>query len=738
MKARIVHLWSLVSLVTLLSGVIPVRAAQDADFENNPEVMAQWNLNVGSLALDEYQYLDALAYFEDAFETSKMQKTQVRALLYKATTFATFMRSPDSALKIYQYIQKKFPDFAETAYYKEALLLFEEERYPEVVAKVQAYAKIYPQGRFQFQSELLMEQSESVMQTAAFQKEEALRKKVRLQAEAREREDAQRKARLKAMAEEAARLQAEAKAEAEEAARLQAAAKAEEVARMRAKAQLAAQAKAEGAARQAERLKKETAAREAASRQEKDAQRKARLKAMAEDAARLQAEAEAEEVARLQAEAEAEEAARMRAKAQLEAAAALQAKAEETARQAERLKKETVAREAANRKESQAEDARLQALASRNLVTVEEPIVRVLLSKSSSDVLLQGHGLVFGAGGQPLRPGDEVRLRVQDGEIVQKGGQGTSFGKRVQITSDRPIEVTYAPKKKHKVRGFLLLSVYKGGIRVINHVRMEAYLRGVVPAESPASWLLDTLKSQTLAARTYAYNYVLSHAKKSFDLYATHRSQVYGGVDRERKKTDQAVSETRGEIITAIIKGEVQPILAMYASNSGGHTADPKQEYDPHWDPPPYLVAQPDPWSLKAGRRGLATWDYTHTLREVEKNLARRRVDVPNLSAITPVFIGPSGRVVSVRLTYGGGKTRVIRFRPKVTLGLGLPRLGTLPDTIVTITPKGNKLVFDGKGFGHGIGYMQAGGQYMAKAGHSYREILGFYYPTTRITRFWK
>ncbi len=109
---------------------------------------------------------------------------------------------------------------------------------------------------------------------------------------------------------------------------------------------------------------------------------------------------------------------------------------------------------------------------------------------------------------------------------------------------------------------------------------------------------------------------------------------------------------------------------------------------------------------------------------------------VKNLSDIQPVYIGPSGRLVKVRLIHDGGKSTVIRFRPKVTLGLG-GRIGTLPDTIVTIYKKGSQFLFDGKGFGHGIGYMQSGGMMMAKAGKNYKEILKFYYPGTNFTRYW-
>jgi stage II sporulation protein D len=40
----------------------------------------------------------------------------------------------------------------------------------------------------------------------------------------------------------------------------------------------------------------------------------------------------------------------------------------------------------------------------------------------------------------------------------------------------------------------------------------------------------------------------------------------------------------------------------------------------------------------------------------------------------------------------------------------------------------GNQYVFDGRGFGHGVGLNQWGAHEMAKRGKSYRDILTFYY----------
>jgi stage II sporulation protein D len=550
-------------------------AVKASDFEDNPESIAQFNINVGSLAMDERKYLDALSYFEQAFETSKLDKTKVKTLLYMATTFASFLDSPDSALKIYQQIQGDFPKFAQSALYKEILLLFENERYQEVQKKAREYISSYPNGRFQFQADLLADESNKAMRTKVYKKKHARQEAVRAQQKA---------------------------------------------------------LKGKGA--------------------------------------------------------------------------------DKTAKQ------------------------KVYSLASADFKKVTEPVVRVLFIKASPNVRVEGIGLVFESRGYKTTARSGAELHSKGGKLILNG---SAMGREIKITANGPINMVYGKnlKKSKKVRGYIMLAARKRGVRIINHVKIEDYLLGVVPAESPPSWKPDALKSQTLAARTYAYNDVRKHSKDDFDVYDSIRSQVYGGIGKEHKNTTRAIRETRGQIITAVRKGKLQPILAMFAANSGGYTADPQKEYSPRWDTSHYyLVAKKDPWSEKSGKAGLARWEYTHSTKEVERNLNKRKVRIKNLESIKPVYTGPSGRVVKVRLLYDGGKSKTIRFRPKVTLGLA-GRIGTLPDTIVDINKIGSKFVFKGKGFGHGIGYMQWGGQYMAKAGHSYDDILEFYYPGTNIMQYW-
>lgn len=94
---------------------------------------------------------------------------------------------------------------------------------------------------------------------------------------------------------------------------------------------------------------------------------------------------------------------------------------------------------------------------------------------------------------------------------------------------------------------------------------------------------------------------------------------------------------------------------------------------------------------------------------------------------------GPDGRVRTVELLSTSGPGREItanRFRLIVNREFGVH---SLKSTSFDARRQGNEYVFDGSGFGHGVGLNQHGARYLASQGYSYRDILGFYYTDVRL-----
>lgn len=163
-------------------------------------------------------------------------------------------------------------------------------------------------------------------------------------------------------------------------------------------------------------------------------------------------------------------------------------------------------------------------------------------------------------------------------------------GKFYQIYSDyvvlKPAENGFISAKNKWYRGFLVIQNKNKKLTVINDVNLEDYLKGVVPSEMPSSWEIEALKAQAVAARSYALANLGKRASLGFDLKDTPEDQAYGGATAETSKTNTAVDETNGLVLTYNYK----VVSAFYSASAGGHTVTSKQAWGSDL---PYLRAVP-------------------------------------------------------------------------------------------------------------------------------------------------
>ncbi len=141
------------------------------------------------------------------------------------------------------------------------------------------------------------------------------------------------------------------------------------------------------------------------------------------------------------------------------------------------------------------------------------------------------------------------------------------------------------------------------------------------------------------------------------------------------------------------------------------------------------------------GRRSLADdrfsrhyrWTVGRTREEIESSLAGI-APVGRLLNIRVLRRGISGRVAAIELVGTAGRAVIEGFRLRRALGLR----ETLFSMLVQHDPDGlvRRVVFDGRGWGHGVGMCQVGAYGMAARGADYREILHHYYSGVRLVRF--
>lgn len=129
-----------------------------------------------------------------------------------------------------------------------------------------------------------------------------------------------------------------------------------------------------------------------------------------------------------------------------------------------------------------------------------------------------------------------------------------------------------------------MMAVKRGSSAItVNRVKMEHYVKGVVPSEMPTSWAPDAVRAQAVAARSYALRLKEFSSYDGYDICDTTACQVYRGLDVETSGGNAAVAATDRTIVT--FRGKVA--LTQFASSNGGHTA--RGDFS-------YLYAHADPY----------------------------------------------------------------------------------------------------------------------------------------------
>ncbi|MFF2752146.1 SpoIID/LytB domain-containing protein [Psychrobacillus sp. NPDC058041] len=321
-------------------------------------------------------------------------------------------------------------------------------------------------------------------------------------------------------------------------------------------------------------------------------------------------------------------------------------------------------------------------------------------------------------------------------------------------------------------------NVVKSGanVQIANRLDLENYLKGVIPNESPASWHIEALKSQAVAARSYTLS-------KSGILSSTTKDQMYKGYTSEQKSTNTAVDETTG----LVVKSAGKLVQAYYYSTSGGRTANIGDVWDtaqvPHFvsvddsiEKSPYSN-----WSINIPASNILTKfgfnPSTDQLLDVKITKGGSNGEVTSVSIVTSAgektikgnetvmrgvfldannaslksnwfdinFTKPTG-TTNLAVQKATGSTAVNSLtNMQVQTATGIQ---TIPSGAVSIqtnegivsstasTPGIQSITVNGKGYGHRIGMSQYGAKARADAGWTYDRILKHYYQGVTIEKY--
>lgn len=254
---------------------------------------------------------------------------------------------------------------------------------------------------------------------------------------------------------------------------------------------------------------------------------------------------------------------------------------------------------------------------------------------------------------------------------------------------------------------------------VVNYIQLEDYVKGVLYHEVSHYWPQEALKAQAVASRTFALYQMQENAARDFDVTSDFYSQVYGGKAAERYRTNLAVEFTRAETLT--YEGRVFP--AYFHATCGGRTEDASLLW--HIAMPPLKGVACNFCKDSPHFR----WHYVVSLKELENDLKEAGYVFAHITGIEVLGRDPSGRVTQVRITDQGHRVDVAAKDLRSWLGPTILR-----STNFTVSLSGEDAVFQGFGWGHGVGLCQWGAYFMAKEGYSYRDILSFYYPGSALS----
>ena len=348
-----------------------------------------------------------------------------------------------------------------------------------------------------------------------------------------------------------------------------------------------------------------------------------------------------------------------------------------------------------------------------------------------------------------------------------------------------------------KFAGSLKIIVEKGQLTAINIVGVEDYLLSVISSEMSAKASEEFLKAHAVISRSWVMaqigttrgtnnvkvpegicstpsvvthvDSVMSHAESQkegdvheimkwydhqdhhhFDVCADDHCQRYQGLTRATGETVRMViDQTWGQVLTF----EDELCDARFSKCCGGRM----ELFSTCWEDKDYAYLQP--LADTAGHEDDAEcfcntqdksileqvlnnydqetvdfyrWTEVYDKSELSALIARRSgVDVGEILSIEPLERGESGRIWKLKIV-GSLSTLIVGKELEIRRILSGSHLKS---SAFEVSIEGDKVILEGKGWGHGVGLCQIGAAGMATKGYTYDQILQHYYPNSTLSK---
>ena len=270
------------------------------------------------------------------------------------------------------------------------------------------------------------------------------------------------------------------------------------------------------------------------------------------------------------------------------------------------------------------------------------------------------------------------------------------------------------------------VSVFMSADEKTETLDMRDYIIGTVAAEMPASYEVEALKAQALAAVTYTEylrlqnNGEMPDGAVISDDSSTH--QGYMTKEQMQEKWGEAydtyynrIADAVDAVINEVIIYENRPVMAAYHAISTGRTESAENMWGSAVD---YLVSVESEGD-KYSSRFLS--EVTISVSELKELLKNNGYKCENDE-------------IKINSTTEAGTVSSVTVCGNEMTGMELRNLLSMRSPSFTVTKDDDTYIFSVKGYGHGVGMSQYGADWYAEQGYSYREIISHYYPGTEIT----
>ena len=275
---------------------------------------------------------------------------------------------------------------------------------------------------------------------------------------------------------------------------------------------------------------------------------------------------------------------------------------------------------------------------------------------------------------------------------------------------------------KTKYLGKLLfIPQSKDRFTVLEEIGIEEYLPGVVGSEIPERWQDDAIFAQVVAARSYVVYQKKINGNSRFDIGKL--GLAYNGSFTNQLKINEIVAKTRGVVMVydwGILPG-------YFHSTCGGHTEDINMVFGLKSIPPLSGVS-----CGYCGKSKYYRWVKGIKKSEIEQKLQNYKFDIKHIYDIVAEKQGVGGHSSTVTVKHSCGTNSFDANSFRLMIGPNV-----LLSTAFTMKDDGDSFVFDGKGWGHGVGLCQYGMEEMARSGVQWFDILKHYYPGINLMKIY-